>query len=110
MVGDAAGLVDPMLGEGIYQAHKSGEFAARAIIENLENNNKAEATFLHLLHTHLLPELTYARKFRRIVYNKLNHMFKFRSFRLVEKHVDKLAEVVHGFRTYQWFKKKNVIG
>lgn len=106
LVGDAAGLVDPMLGEGIYQAHKSGELAARAIIENIENNKKTDANFLHLLHTHLFPELIYARKFRRLLYNKLNHIFKFRNIRLMDKHFDKLVEVAHGLRSYRWFKKK----
>ncbi|MCA9717924.1 MAG: geranylgeranyl reductase family protein [Myxococcales bacterium] len=33
LVGDAAGLVDPLFGEGIYYAIKSGQAAARAILE-----------------------------------------------------------------------------
>lgn len=33
LVGDAAGLADPLLGEGLYNAIKSGQAAARAIIQ-----------------------------------------------------------------------------
>jgi flavin-dependent dehydrogenase len=32
LIGDAAGLIDPLLGEGIYNAIRSGQLAARAIL------------------------------------------------------------------------------
>ena len=35
MVGDAAGLVDPITGEGIYYAMRSGELLAEALLEGL---------------------------------------------------------------------------
>ncbi|NIM12202.1 MAG: geranylgeranyl reductase family protein [Candidatus Aminicenantes bacterium] len=106
LVGDAAGLVDPMLGEGIYQAHKSGELAAQAIIEKLENNTDLEANYLNLLYTHLLLDFIYARKWRWFVYHPLNYILKFCSTKMVKPYVDKLAQLVHGDRTYRWFKKK----
>jgi len=34
LIGDAAGLIDPLLGEGIYNAIRSGQLAARAIIQS----------------------------------------------------------------------------
>ncbi len=34
LVGDAAGLVDPVTGEGIYYAMRSGELCAQALLEN----------------------------------------------------------------------------
>jgi len=37
LVGDAAGLVDPLLGEGLYNAVRSGQLAARAIISTSSN-------------------------------------------------------------------------
>lgn len=108
LVGDAAGLVDPMLGEGIYQAHKSGELAAQAIIERLENNTDLEANYLNLLHTHLLLDFIYARKWRWFVYHPLNYILKFCSTKMVKPYFDKLAQLVHGDRTYRWFKKKKI--
>lgn len=38
LTGDAAGLVDPFTGEGIYYAQKSGLLAAQSIIKNIEEN------------------------------------------------------------------------
>lgn len=108
LVGDAAGLVDPMLGEGIYQAHKSGELAAKAIIDTLENGTSREpgANYLYLLQKHLMNEFVYARRFRWFLYNPLSHILNFRHIKLMDRYFGKLSEVVHGSRTYKWFKKK----
>jgi geranylgeranyl reductase family protein len=110
LVGDAAGLVDPMLGEGIYQAHLSGELAAKAVIESLEHRaGSSEETgllYLHLLEKHLAIEFLYARRFRWFLYNPLSHMINFRHIQWMDKYFTKFAEVVHGSRTYKWFKRK----
>lgn len=108
LVGDAAGLVDPMLGEGIYQAHKSGELAAAAIIEALENQTPGEpvTNYTDLLQKHLMTEFVYARRFRWFLYNPLSHILNFRHVKLMDRYFGKLSEVVHGSRTYKWFKKK----
>jgi len=108
LVGDAAGLVDPMLGEGIYQAHKSGELAAKAIIDTLENPTPGGpgANYLDLLQKNLFTEFIYARRFRWLLYNPLSHMLNFRHIKLMERYFSKLSEVVHGRRTYKWFKRK----
>jgi len=42
LVGDAAGFVDPMMGEGIAYAMRSGVHAARVITNALENNRSDE--------------------------------------------------------------------
>jgi len=47
LVGDAASFVDPLSGEGIYYAIKSGQFAAEAIIESLEENDSSKAGALY---------------------------------------------------------------
>ena len=36
LVGDAAGLIDPLMGEGLYNAVRSGQIAAEAVIQTLE--------------------------------------------------------------------------
>jgi flavin-dependent dehydrogenase len=112
LVGDAAGLVDPLLGEGIYQAHRSGELAAQAVIENKNSDGAAIAhNYLDLLNTHLLPEFLWARRYRWFAYNRLNHIFKFRSVKLVEGRFDKLVELIHGVRSYKrpWLEKTEYI-
>jgi geranylgeranyl reductase family protein len=107
LVGDAAGLVDPMLGEGIYQAHKSGELAAKAIIDTLENPGhwNPGTSYLNLLQKHLMTEFVYAQRFRWLLYNPLSHILNFRHIKLMDRYFGKLSEVVHGSRTYKWFKK-----
>lgn len=45
LVGDAAGLIDPLLGEGIYNAIKSGQVAANAIDNQLEAGTSALSLF-----------------------------------------------------------------
>jgi geranylgeranyl reductase family protein len=39
LVGDAAGFIDPLTGEGIYYAIRSGQLAAFACAESIENDN-----------------------------------------------------------------------
>jgi flavin-dependent dehydrogenase len=39
VIGDAAGFINPLTGEGIYYAMSSGEIAAKVIIESLEAND-----------------------------------------------------------------------
>jgi menaquinone-9 beta-reductase len=103
--GDAAGLVDPMLGEGIYQAHKSGELAAKAILEARENDSDAGANYSRSLQKYLFPEFVYARRWRRFLFNPVNHhLLKYSSTKWVEGQFHRLVEVIHGTRTYRWFK------
>ena len=45
LVGDAAGLVDPLTGEGIYHAIVSGQAAARAVNSELTECGRAIETF-----------------------------------------------------------------
>ena len=57
MVGDAAGLVDPITGEGLYYAFRSAELAAEALV-----NGHPEA-YRAMLAEDLLPELTSAARY-----------------------------------------------
>jgi geranylgeranyl reductase family protein len=45
LVGDAAGLAEPLLGEGIHNAIKSGQIAAQAILSAEEGNGPAHEIF-----------------------------------------------------------------
>jgi geranylgeranyl reductase family protein len=51
LVGDAAGLADPLLGEGLHNAIKSGQAAAHAIIQEISGGNPA----LKCYHNRILP-------------------------------------------------------
>ncbi|MEQ9694347.1 geranylgeranyl reductase family protein [Shimia sp. SDUM112013] len=69
LTGDAAGLVDPITGEGIAFAMKSGQLAAQAAIDALTDN--APSTALDRYKTSLREmhrSLRIARRLRRIIF------------------------------------------
>jgi flavin-dependent dehydrogenase len=59
LLGDAAGLVDPLTGEGIYYALQSGIIAARAIIQK-DSPEQATAFYQHSVAREIFPELSAA--------------------------------------------------
>lgn len=57
VVGDAAGLADPLTGEGIYFAVKSGIMAAESIIDVLEGRTDHAYHFKERMEEEIFPEL-----------------------------------------------------
>ncbi len=49
LAGDAAGLAEPLLGEGIFFAIKSGQMAARAILESEQHTLSARLFYMKKL-------------------------------------------------------------
>ena len=99
LIGDAAGLADPLTGEGIYYAHKSAACAAEAICDYFKSGEKSIA--LKSYSSCLIPiikELKIALRFRNLFYSNLRFLayFFFRDPRLFFK----LAAVIHGAKSY----------
>ncbi|KYH32632.1 geranylgeranyl reductase family protein [Neomoorella mulderi] len=67
LAGDAAGLVDPFSGEGIYYALRSGRLAAEAISAALAGQGGLE-DYTKKIHAEVLPSLHYAWRIARVVY------------------------------------------
>ena len=67
LVGDAAGLAESLLGEGIYNAVLSGKFAGSSIADSYNNNISAELAYNKFL-LHLTNELKLYRKGAKILY------------------------------------------
>lgn len=63
MVGDAAGVVDPITSEGIYYALRSGELAAQAVASG------APESYQKLLESEILPELLAACRYTERIYS-----------------------------------------
>lgn len=62
LLGDAAALVDPFLGEGIYYAIRSGQLAAKVIGDALQDGGTATPTeYQHLVAAEMYPEFRAAR-------------------------------------------------
>jgi geranylgeranyl reductase family protein len=73
VVGDACGVADPVLYEGIYQARLSGKIAAQTFLEASKMEDFSEKV-LSQYHKHLLGQLyaenlKYAYKFHQLLYH-----------------------------------------
>jgi menaquinone-9 beta-reductase len=68
LAGDAAGLVDPVTGEGIGWALHSGQLAARAVAETIAMPGQAFAAYAHAL-APVQAELRRARFIAKLVYH-----------------------------------------
>jgi len=68
LAGDAAGLVDPVMAEGISHAILSGQMAATALSDCRLDVGRVAARYQSLLHEKILRELRAARFFARLLY------------------------------------------
>ncbi len=68
LTGDAANLVDPVTGEGIYFAMKSGEVAADAIKDTLDNGRRYPRVYKKMLRKEVIKNLSSAYKLTYPIY------------------------------------------
>ncbi|MBI1886445.1 MAG: geranylgeranyl reductase family protein [Chloroflexi bacterium] len=66
LVGDAAGLVDPLSGEGIHTAFLSARLAARAVVDYLAGRSPDLAPYQQAVEQRIQPELTVSRKLQEL--------------------------------------------
>jgi geranylgeranyl reductase family protein len=69
LVGDAAGLADPISAEGISHAAMSGRFAAEAIARHLDDHHAVQSAYERALDREVLSELRLARLLAPVFYN-----------------------------------------
>jgi geranylgeranyl reductase family protein len=108
LIGDAAGLADPLLGEGIYYAQRSGELAARTIM-HIRDHKKSfydmETYYLPALQEHIRVEMEYAEKIKHAIFSYLKINDFFLLSKVMHMCKDKPVETIHGLRSYKWMKK-----
>jgi flavin-dependent dehydrogenase len=66
VAGDAAGLVDPLSGEGIHMAFTSGRLAARAALRMLAGEADDLSAYQRAVERRLQPELSVSRKLQEL--------------------------------------------
>jgi len=66
-VGDAAGLVDPITGEGLYYAIRSADLATRALLQ--ETGELAEANYRRLLRRDFAADLEFGSRLAKRVFH-----------------------------------------
>ena len=64
-VGDAAGLVDPITGEGLYYAMRSADLAAKSLLTDCERPDEA---YRELLHREFTDEMELASRLANRLY------------------------------------------
>jgi geranylgeranyl reductase family protein len=106
LVGDAAGLADPILGEGIYYAHRSAELAARAVMDRCAQPETALCAYRAEFRRQLLPEMRYAWAGRQVFFAlppSLHYPFLGLFLRLAPRIAE---ETIQGRRSFRWFRLK----
>ncbi len=100
LVGDAAGLVDPLTGEGLSHALASARLAAMALDEGLGTNELAERHYRKTIAAEILPALALARPLARLVYGAprlRDLLFRWRGVSLAEA----VCRLIAGETTYR---------
>ncbi len=64
LVGDACGLADPLLGEGIFYAHRSAQIAAEAILDARLDWQATAGLYRRRLKRHIIKEFKWIKLFR----------------------------------------------
>ena len=90
LVGDAASLVDPVSGEGIYYALTSGIHAAESIVEVLESNENLAEIYFHKNAT-LIRSLDKRKDLSKLLYSRFGP--KFIKLGLTPRFIDKVKKL-----------------
>ena len=104
LVGDAAHLVDPLFGEGIYYAVRSGKMAATAVLDQHHNRSKSLWDYELAIREELYPEFRICSRLADIVYTfpRLCH----RLLTPYQEVIQLYYEVLQGKETYQSFYRR----
>lgn len=104
LVGDAGHLVDPLFGEGIYYAVRSGQMAAAAVLETFRDRGKTLHEYERAVEREMYPEFRVASRLADLLYALpcLCHDVMSRYQEIVGLY----CEVLQGKETYQTFFRK----
>lgn len=106
LIGDAAGLADPLLGEGIFYALLSGWYAAEAIAQALRGSGHPGPAYQARLDRFVRPEIRGANRLRWLLFGVEKCMSPAALGGYFRLRTGALAEMVHGVRSYAWGRKK----
>ncbi|TAJ45801.1 hypothetical protein CUJ86_03580 [Methanofollis fontis] len=104
LVGDAGGFAEPILGEGIFYAHRTAELAAHAIDVSIREGNCAEGVYLDLIQRYIVPEMKHAKVLRDLIYSCLDHHIDQPISFFISLFGERLIEIVHGRRRFNPFQ------
>jgi geranylgeranyl reductase family protein len=106
LAGDACGLADPLLGEGIYYAHQSGRMAAHALLKARPDYNTAADRYAAALEKTVIRELRWAKRWRNLIYTVLR-LSDYRAMAwFIEKKQKAVEETIQGRRSFRFFRPR----
>lgn len=104
LVGDAAGLVDPLSGEGIYAAFISGRLAAQAVRRYLAGETPDLRSYEEAVDSELMPDIIVSRKLQAVLHRIPRPCVT--TMRYSDRFWRALCRVVRGERSYSHFRRK----
>lgn len=106
LAGDAAGFVEPTLGEGIFYALYTGHHAALSVLDQLHGRGKADEQYKRRLERDVLPELRGSLRLRRTLRTAVSLLGYAPMRPLFSVGGHRLGDMVHGRRSYQLLRPK----
>lgn len=103
LLGDAAGLIDPLSGEGIYYALKSAHLASSAILD-LKAGKGDLSAYRRSIEREISPELRIARSIQKI--NSLTPRFFYHYLKSNDRFWRAFCQMIRGERNYVSLKKR----
>jgi flavin-dependent dehydrogenase len=101
LVGDAAHLMDPLMGEGIYYAIRSGMLAAETIALSKEKGIVPSVLYQSRVGSHIFENLRWALRFSRFVFRFTK--LAYRTLQYYPELGSLYLKVLEGRETYQGF-------
>nr|WP_292527310.1 FAD-dependent monooxygenase [Methanoculleus sp.] len=105
LVGDAAGFASPILGEGIFYAHRTAELAAHAVDRHLTSGAPLTGTYTTLLNRRLIPELQAEMALRDFVYRCLDARMHIPLAAFMKATNTRVIDAVQGLRSFRGFRR-----
>lgn len=106
VLGDAAGLLEPFTGEGIYYALRSAHLAAEALIV-ASSNDTSPLSYENVIETEIMPELTGARALQQVfdAWPWLFHLLV-RTHQRSWRALAKILRGERGFHDVEWILRR----
>ncbi len=104
LIGDAAGLMDPFTGEGIYSAIRSAKLVAPLLLESLRGGQRNLRSCQEAIDLQLMPELECSKLFREIF--NLRPSFFHRRIAARDRWWNGLVKILRGEKTFLEVKKR----
>jgi geranylgeranyl reductase family protein len=104
LLGDAAGLVDPLTREGIYYALLSGQWAADALV--VTSSSRAASWYAEKVRSDIQPELARAARLSRLFFTPAFSSLLVRALDESESIRDVFVDLVGGVQPYRGLRRR----